>query len=47
MNMTVARLCRCVWAARHGYCDMPRIPERYVEAVERLMGQLTLAPNAP
>jgi hypothetical protein len=47
MNMTVARLCRCVWAARHGYCEMPRVPERYLEAVERLMGPLTLAPNAP
>ena len=23
--MTIARLCRRVWAARHGYCEMPRM----------------------
>ncbi len=47
LNMTVARLCRCVWAARHGYCDPPRIPARYLGTVERLMGPLLVAPNAP
>jgi hypothetical protein len=31
MTMTVARICPCVWAARHGYCDMPKIPPRLVE----------------
>jgi hypothetical protein len=47
VNMTVTRLCRCVWAARHGYCDMPTVPDRYLGAVERLMGPLILVPNAP
>lgn len=47
MNMTVARLCRCVWAARRGYCSMPKIPDPYLQTVERLMGPLTLAPNGP
>ena len=46
-TMTVARLCRCVWAARHGYCDPPRIPERLCDTVERLMGPLLVSPNAP
>lgn len=46
-SMTIARLCRRVWAARHGYCDPPNIPDRYLQAVERLMGPLTLAPHAP
>jgi hypothetical protein len=46
-TMTVARLCRCVWAARHGYCEMPRIPDRLLATVERLMGPLAVAPNAP
>jgi hypothetical protein len=45
--MTVARLCRCVWAARHGYCDPPRIPDRLVATVERLMEPLIVALNAP
>jgi hypothetical protein len=47
LTMTVARLCRCVWAARHGYCDPPRIPDRLLATVERLMGPLVAAPNAP
>jgi hypothetical protein len=44
-TMTVARICRRVWAARHGYCEMPRIPDRLVPHVERLLGSLT--PSAP
>jgi len=47
LNMTVLRLCRIVWAARHGYCDMPNVPDRYRQAVEQRMGSLVLAPNAP
>ena len=47
LNMTVARLCRCVWAARHGYCNPPRIADRHLATVERLMGPLLVAPNAP
>ncbi|MGD0167806.1 MAG: hypothetical protein ABSC51_11075 [Gaiellaceae bacterium] len=46
-TMTVARLCHRVWAARHGYCDPPRIPDRLLSTVERLMGPLIVAPNAP
>jgi len=47
LTMTVARFCRCVWAARHGYCDMPKIPSRLVPQVERLVGPLVAAPSAP
>jgi hypothetical protein len=47
LTMTVARLCRRVWAARHGYCEMPRVPERLVARVERLVGSLTVAPAGP
>jgi len=47
VTMTVARICRRIWAARHGYCDMPKIPPRLVEQVERLVGPLVAAPAAP
>jgi hypothetical protein len=47
LTMTVARICRRVWAARHGYCDMPKIPPRLLEQVERLVGPLVAAPAAP
>ena len=46
-TMTVARICARVWAARHGYCDPPRVPPRLVSVVERLIGPLDVAPAAP
>jgi hypothetical protein len=47
VTMTVARICRHVWAARHGYCDMPKVPPRLVEQIEHLIGPLVAAPAAP
>lgn len=47
LTMTVARICRRVWAARHGFCDMPRVPAKLVPRVERLVGPLVAAPAAP
>src|SRR5579862_61753 len=47
LTMTVARICARVWATRHGYCDPPRIPERLLPVVERLVGPLVAAPSAP
>lgn len=47
VTMTVARISRHVWAARHGYCAMPKIPLRLVDQVERLVGPLVAAPAAP
>jgi hypothetical protein len=47
ITMTVARICRRVWAARHGFCDMPKVPERLRPRVERLVGPLVAAPAAP
>jgi hypothetical protein len=47
VTMTVARICRHVWAARRGYCDMPKIPPRLIDQVERLVGSLVAAPAAP
>ena len=47
LTMTVARICRRVWAARRGYCEMPRVPDKLVPRVERLVGSLTAAPAGP
>ncbi|MDE3190302.1 MAG: hypothetical protein KGL94_05720 [Acidobacteriota bacterium] len=47
VTMTIARLCGQVWAARRGYCDFPKIPERLLPTVERLVGPLVAAPSAP
>lgn len=47
LTMTVARICARVWASRHGYCDPPRIPDRLLPTVERLVGPLVAAPSAP
>jgi hypothetical protein len=47
LTMTVARICARVWAARHGYCDLPKIPERLRPVVERLVGPLVSAAAAP
>jgi hypothetical protein len=47
LTMTVARICRRVWAARHGFCDMPKVPAELVDRVESLVGPLVAAPSAP
>jgi hypothetical protein len=47
LTMTLARVCRRVWAARHGFCEMPCIPAELVPRVERLVGSLTAAAAAP
>jgi hypothetical protein len=47
MTMTISRITRHVWAARHGFCRMPKVPARLVERVERLVGPLVAAPAAP
>jgi hypothetical protein len=47
LTMTVARICRRVWAARHGFCEMPKVPDELVDRVERLVGPLVAAPAAP
>jgi hypothetical protein len=47
VTMTVARICRRVWAAHHGYCGMPKIPEWLLPQVERLVGPLIAAGSAP
>jgi len=47
LNMSLARLCRQVWAARKGYCEMPKIRPDLVPRVERLVGPLVAAPSAP
>ena len=47
VTMTVARLCGRVWAARHGYCDLPKVPDKLLSVVERLVGPLVAAPSAP
>ena len=47
LTMTVAKICGRVWASRHGYCDPPRVPERLLPVVERLVGPLVAAPAAP
>jgi hypothetical protein len=47
LTMTVARVCRRVWAARHGFCEMPKVPAGLVSRVERLVGPLVAAPAAP
>jgi hypothetical protein len=47
LTMTIARLCRRVWAATHGYCGMPRMTVEQQAAVNRLLHPVVLAPNAP
>jgi hypothetical protein len=44
LTMTITRIRRHVWAARQGFCEMPKVPESLVERVERLVGPLTAAP---
>jgi len=45
-TMTIARLCRRVWAARHGYCAFPMMTAEQEALVQRLLGVDT-APNGP
>jgi hypothetical protein len=47
LTMTTARLCRRVWAARHGYCDPPRLTDDQRAIVVQLLGLDTVAANAP
>jgi len=47
LTMTITRIRRHVWAARQGFCEMPKVPASLLERVERLVGPLTAAPAAP
>jgi hypothetical protein len=47
VTMTVARLSRRVWAARKGFCPMPKMTEEQEQLVARLLGPVVAAPNAP
>jgi len=47
VTLAITRIRRHVWAARQGYCEMPKVPARLIERVERLVGPLTAAPAAP
>jgi hypothetical protein len=47
VTLAITRIRRHVWDARQAYCDMPKVPERLVERVERLVGPPTAAPAAP
>lgn len=47
MTMTIARLCRRVWAARHGYCAMPKMTGDQALLVLRFLGPAAIAANAP
>ena len=47
VTMTVARLCRRVWAARRGYCEMPVMTSGQEAQVLRLLGSVVAAANAP
>lgn len=47
VTMTIARLCRRVWASRQGYCEPPRMTAEQEALVLRLLGPVVAAPNAP
>lgn len=47
VTMTVSRLTRRVWAARKGFCDMPKMTEDQERLVSRLLDPVVAAPNAP
>ena len=47
VTMTIARLGRRVWAARMGYRPSPRMTVDQEALVARLLGPVTVAPNAP
>jgi hypothetical protein len=47
LTMTIARLCRRVWASRHGYCDPPKMTSEQEELVLRLLGPVVPPANSP
>jgi hypothetical protein len=47
VTMTIARLSRPVWAAREGFCPMPRMTAEQEQLVTLLLDAGTRAPNAP
>jgi hypothetical protein len=47
VTMTIARLCRRVWAARRDNCPMPSMTTDQEAQVLRLLGPVAVAPNAP
>jgi hypothetical protein len=47
LTMTIARLCRRVWASRRGYCSPPSMTVNQEAIVVRLLGPVVSAPNAP
>ena len=47
VTMTVARLARRVWAARKGFCKMPKMTAEQEELVTLLLDPVVCAPNAP
>ena len=47
VTMTVARLSRRVWAARKGFCPMPKMTAEQEELVTLLLDPVVCAPNAP
>jgi hypothetical protein len=47
LTMTIARLCRRVWASRHGYCDPPKMRADQEAIVLRVLELVVEAPNAP
>ena len=47
LTMTISRLCRRVWAARKGFCSMPRMTEEQELLVLQLLGLDAVRPNAP
>ncbi len=47
VTMTVARLGRRVWAARKGFCPMPKMTEEQEGLVARLLAPVAAVPNGP
>ena len=47
VTMTISRLSRRVWAARKGYCAMPKMTDDQERLVCQLLGLDSLAPNGP
>jgi hypothetical protein len=46
LSMTIARLCRRVWASRHGYCDPPKMTFEPETVVMRLLGPVVPPANS-
>jgi hypothetical protein len=47
ITMTISRLGRRVWAARKGFCAMPKMAGDQERLVWQLLGPASLAPNGP